>query len=170
MSFTISTIANSSIDQMFGGLTGVLKKGAAHAQANSIEEEVYLNWRLAPDMFPFVRQVRIATELPARALSRLAGAEMPSFADDETSIAELHERIKKAHDHIKNLDAAALDADPDGPISFPAGGDNEMTLPRRAYLQNMLLPNLYFHVTATYAILRHLGVDIGKRDFLAVPG
>ena len=77
--------------------------------------------------------------------------------------------IKRAPS-IRSLDASALDADPDGPISFPAGGDNEMTLPRRAYLQNMILPNLYFHVTASYAILRQLGVEIGKRDFLAVPG
>ena len=170
MSLTISTVANSAIEQMFSALDGVLAKAAAHAEAKGVEEAVYLNWRLAPDMFSLVRQVQVATELPARSLSRLAGADMPSFADDETSIADLRDRIKKARDHIKSLDVEALDADLDGPISFPAGGDNEMTLPRRAYLLNMILPNLYFHVTATYAILRQLGVEIGKRDFLAVPG
>lgn len=170
MSLTLSTVANGALEQMFAALDGVLAKAAAHAEAQGVEEEVYLNWRLAPDMFALVKQVQVATELPARSLSRMAGAELPSFADDETSFAALRERVEKARAFVRGLDASALDADPDGPISFPAGGDNEMTLPRRAYLQNMILPNLYFHVTATYAILRQLGVEIGKRDFLAVPG
>ncbi len=170
MTFTLSTIAFGAIEQMYNGIDGVLEKAAAHAAANGVDEEVYLNWRLAPDMFPLVRQVQIATELPARGLSRIAGADMPGFADDEKSFAELRARIKKARDHIKGLDAAALDADPDAPVSFPAGGDKEMTLPRRIYLQNLVLPNLYFHTTTAYAILRALGVEIGKRDFLAAPG
>lgn len=170
MSFSTSTIADAAINQMFSALDGFLAKAAAHAEANGVEEAVYLNWRLAPDMFPLVRQVFVATELPARALSRMAGAEMPDFTDDEASFADLRKRIKKARDHIAGLDKSALDADPDAPISFPAGGDNEMTLPRRAYLQNMILPNLYFHTTTAYALLRHLGVELGKRDFLAVPG
>ena len=144
MSFSTSTISIAAINQMFGALDGILSKAADHAAANGIEESVYLNWRLAPDMFPLIRQVFVATELPARTLSRMAGAAMPEFADDEASFAELRERIKKARAHISSLDTSALDADPDAPISFPAGGDNEMTLPRRAYLQNMILPNLYF--------------------------
>ena len=170
MSLTISSVANGALDQMFNGLDGILAKAVAHAAENGVEEEVYLNWRVAPDMFPLARQVRIATELPARALSRMAGADMPSFADDETTFAQLQDRIKKARDHIKALSTEALDADIDAPITFPAGGDNEMTLPKRMYLQNMVLPNLYFHVSATYLILRNIGVEVGKRDYLAVPG
>ena len=169
MTITMSTVANAAIDQMFRGLDGVLVKAAADAQARGIEEDVYLNARLAPDMLPLVRQVRIATEIPARALSRLAGVELPSLTDDETTFADLRKRISTAHTFIKDLPKDGLDADPDGPITFPAGPDREMTLPRRAYLQNFILPNLYFHVTTSYAILRHLGVEIGKLDFLAVP-
>ena len=170
MSLTISTVAISAIDQMYSALNGVLEKGEAHAQAKGVEETVYLNWRLAPDMFSLIKQVQVATELPARSLSRIAGADLPSFDDDEASFAQLRARIEKARSYVKSLDASALNADSDGLISFPVGGDNEMTLPRRAYLQNMILPNLYFHVAATYMILRNLGVEIGKRDFLAVPG
>lgn len=169
MTITISSSLNAAIGQMFNALDGILVKAAAHAAANSVEEEVYLNWRLAPDMLPLVRQVRIATELPSRAMSRLAGADMPSFSDDEETIDALRDRIKKAHAHIKSLSADALDAEPGNPISFPAGPDREMTLPRLAYAQNFILPNLYFHVTTTYAILRRMGVEIGKMDFMAVP-
>ena len=169
MTISLSSVANVAIDQMFRGLDGVLVKAAAAAKAKGVEDEVYLNWRMAPDMLPLISQVRIATEIPARALSRLAGAELPSLTDDETTFAELRERISKAHAFIKDLPADGLDADPDGQITFPVGPDREMTLPRRSYLQNFILPNLYFHVTATYIILRHLGVELGKTDFLAVP-
>ena len=169
MSITPSSIAIAATDQMFAGLETLLKKGAAAAQAKGVEDEVFLNWRIAPDMFPLSRQIRIATELPVRGLSRIAGAEMPSFTDDEVTFDEFLARIEKARKLVHALDTSALDADPDAPISFPAGGGNEMTLPRRAYLQNFILPNLYFHATATYLILRHLGVDVGKRDYLAVP-
>lgn len=169
MSFTISSIALAAVDQMYAGMEAVLKKGAAAAVAKGVEEETFLNWRIAPDMFPLARQIRIATELPVRGLSRIAGADMPSFADDEVSFDEFLGRIEKARKLVHALDTAALDADPDAPITFPAGAGKEMTLPRRAYLQNFILPNLYFHASATYLLLRQLGVDVGKRDYLAVP-
>jgi hypothetical protein len=169
MTDSISSAANDAIDQMFASLDGVLEKGAAYAKANNIEEEVLLNWRLAPDMFPLVRQIRIATELPARGLSRLAGADLPSFTDDETTIAQCRDRIVKARAFIKGLSSDAIDANPDKTMSFPMGPDNTMEMKRIAYLRNFILPNLYFHVSAAYLILRHLGVELGKRDFLAVP-
>lgn len=169
MSMTPSSIAIAAADQMYAGLEGIVKKAAAAAKAKGVEDEVFLNWRIAPDMFPLARQIRIATELPVRGLSRIAGAEMPSFADDEATFDDFLGRIEKAKKLVHGLDASAIDAEPDAPVTFPAGGGNEMTLPRRAYLQNFILPNLYFHVTATYLILRHLGVDVGKRDYLAVP-
>lgn len=169
MSMTPSSIAIAAADQMYAGLEGIVKKAAAAAKAKGVEDEVFLNWRIAPDMFPLARQIRIATELPVRGLSRIAGAEMPSFADDEATFDDFLGRIEKSKKLVHGLDASAIDAEPDAPVTFPAGGGNEMTLPRRAYLQNFILPNLYFHVTATYLILRHLGVDVGKRDYLAVP-
>lgn len=168
MTLTPSGIALNAVDQMFRGLDGVLQKAAAHAEANEIEESVYLNWRLTPDMFPLVRQIQIGTDFPARGLSRLAGADMPSLPDTETSFAQLRARIVKARDHIHNLSTDAIDANPNDPITVPAGKE-EMTFPRVIFLQNFVLPNVYFHVTTAYVILRSLGVEIGKRDFLGAP-
>jgi hypothetical protein len=153
---------------MFYGLDGVLQKGAAHAQARKVDPAVYLNWRLAPDMFPLTRQVQFATEIPARGLSRLAGAPIPSFPDTEQTFDELRARIARARDLIAGLPSAPMDADPDREIRVPMGKE-ERTFTRINLLQHFILPNLYFHTTATYLILRHLGVEIGKLDFLAAP-
>ena len=169
MSLTMATIAKDSAAQMFTALDGLLQKGADHARAGGVDEAVYLGWRLAPDMFSLDQQIRIATELPARALSRLAGVEPPDYGRDETTFEEMRERVSRARAHVASLPEDALAADPDAPITFPAGGGSEMTLARRVYLQSFILPNLHFHVTAAYIILRRLGVDLGKRDFLAVP-
>ena len=168
MSISISSIARIATDQMFAGLDGVLQKGAAAARAKGVDEAVYLNWRIAPDMFPLTRQVQFATEIPARGLSRLAGVALPSFPDTETTFDELRARVARARDHIKGLPSAPMDADPDKEIKVPMGKE-ERTFTRINFLQHFILPNLYFHTTATYLILRHLGVDIGKMDFMAAP-
>ena len=168
MPVSISTVSRTSIYEMFAGLDGVLQKGAADARARKVDEAVYLNWRLAPDMFPLTRQVQFATEIPARGLSRLAGVAIPSFPDTEQTFEELRARIARARAHISELPSAPLDADPDKEIRVPMGKE-ERTFTRINYLQHFVLPNLYFHTTATYLILRHLGVGIGKLDFLAAP-
>lgn len=169
MAVTISSVARIATDQMFTGLDGILRKGAAHAQARHVDEAVYLNWRLAPDMFPLTRQVQFATEIPARGLSRLAGVPVPGFPDTEQTFGELRDRLARARALIQELPAAAMDADPDREIRVPMGKE-ERTFTRINYLQHFVLPNLYFHTTTTYLILRHLGVEIGKPDFLAAPG
>lgn len=168
MSLSISKIALTATGQMFGGLERVLNKGAAHAETNKIEESVYLNWRIAPDMFPMKRQVQIATELPARSLARLAGAALPSFEDKEESFADLIARIQKAQSFIAGLDAAAIDKDPDANITVPFG-PQEMTFARAGYFQTFVLPNLYFHTTAAYLHLRNMGVAVGKLDYMNAP-
>lgn len=168
MPVSVSSVARLATDQMYAGLDGVLRKGAAHARSLEIDEAVFLNWRLAPDMLPLTRQVQIATEIPARGLSRLAGVEVPSFPDTEKTFDELHARIARARNQIKGLPSAAMDADPDREISVPMGKE-ERTFTRINFLQHFILPNLYFHTTTAYLILRHLGVAIGKLDFLAVP-
>lgn len=168
MSLSMSKIAHTAIGQMFGGLETVLKKGAAHAEANKIEESVYLNWRLAPDMFPMKRQVQIATEIPARGFARLAGAALPSFDDKEENFAQLHARIKKARDFIGGLDKSAIDKEPETKITVPFG-PQEMTFTRGDYLLTFMLPNLYFHTSATYLCLRNMGVDVGKLDYMNAP-
>ncbi len=168
MTVTISSVARTATDQMFAGLDGVLQKGAAHASARKIDESVYLNWRLAPDMLPLTRQVQFATEIPARGLSRLAGVTLPSFQDTETSFEALRARVARARTHIRDLPSTPMDADPDGEIKVPMGKD-ERTFTRINFLQQFILPNLYFHTTTTYLILRHLGVEIGKLDYMAAP-
>ena len=168
MPLTPSEIARSTLDQMFAALSGMLEKAAAHAQARNVEEQIFLNWRLAPDMFPLTRQVQIACDIAARGLTRLAGAEPVSTPDTETSFEALRARVAKAYAAIQELDAAKIDADPDAEIAFPVGQET-MTLKRRDYLLNFVLPNVYFHVSITYGLLRACGVPLGKADFLARP-
>ena len=168
MTIAISSIARTATDQMYAGLDGVLQKGVAHATARKVDEAVFLNWRLAPDMFPLIRQVQFATEIPARGLSRLAGTEIPSFPDTEKTFEELRARVARARAHINDLPAAPMDAEPGREIKVPMGKE-ERSFTRINLLQHFILPNLYFHTTTAYLILRHLGVDIGKLDFLAAP-
>ncbi|TFG83199.1 MAG: DUF1993 domain-containing protein [Chromatiales bacterium] len=168
MTVAISSIARTATDQMYAGLDGVLLKGTAHAKARHVDEAVFLNWRLAPDMFPLIRQVQFATEIPARGLSRLAGVEVPSFPDIETTFEELRERVARARAHINDLPSVPMDAEPHKEIKVPMGKE-ERSFTRINLLQHFILPNLYFHTTTAYLILRHLGVDIGKLDFLAAP-
>jgi hypothetical protein len=166
MAFTQSSIAFAAIDQMFRALNLMLDKAADHAKSVGVDDAVYTNWRLAPDMFPMARQVQVACDIAVRGLTRLAGGEPPSFPDSETTFAELKARVAKAHAHIKDLDKAKIDADPDADITVPMR-DQSMTLKRRQFLQNFILPNVYFHTTAAYLNLRNAGAPLGKADFLA---
>ncbi|MEK7265198.1 MAG: DUF1993 domain-containing protein [Pseudomonadota bacterium] len=166
MPYTTSSIALAAIDQMFKGLTLSLDKAAAHAKASGVDEKVYTSWRLAPDMFTMARQVQIACDIAVRGLTRLSGAEPPSFPDTETTFAELKERIAKAHAHVKSLDRTKIDANPEADITVPMR-DSSMTFKRYQFLANYILPNVYFHSTAMYLNLRNAGVPLGKMDFLA---
>lgn len=166
MSTSLAGVVRAATDQMYAGLDGVLRKGAAHAEAKGVDEAVFLNWRLAPDMLPMKFQVQVATEVPPRTLSRLAGVEVPSLGELGDTFESLHAHVEKARGFISDLSDDAINADPDGDITIPVGPE-EQTFKRGAFIQNFILPNLYFHVTANYLILRHLGVDIGKRDYLA---
>lgn len=166
MHYTTSSIAFAAIDQMFKGLTGSLDKAAAHAKASGVDETVYTSWRLAPDMFTMARQVQIACDIAVRGLTRLSGAEPPSFPDTETTFAELKARIAKAHAHLKSLDMAKIDASPDADITVPMR-ESTMTFKRHQLLAHFVLPNVYFHATAAYLNLRNAGVPLGKMDFLA---
>ena len=164
MTIPFSDLAKRSVGQMFGTLDRVLTKGAAAAKAKGVDEGVYLNWRMATDMHPMKTQVQFATEV-VRQLFTLAGTRAPEFINDEVSFDDLHRRLQRARTLLDTLSDEALDRDPDEQITVPIG-DNEMTMTRVTYFQNFILPNLYFHTTATYLILRHLGVDLGKGDYL----
>ena len=165
MTPTPATLAKDAVDQMFAALDNVLIKGAAHCAAQGVDEAVYLGWRLTPDMFPLARQVRIATDIATRSLSRLAGEEPPSFPDDETSFAELRTRVARSREIVARLASDAIDANPDGEVDVPRRG-KVMTYKRADFLRGFILPNLYFHVTAAYMLLRQLGVNLGKSDYL----
>ncbi len=168
MTNTPAQIAKNAIGQMHAGLERSLGKGAAFLKEKDVAESVALDWRLAPDMFPMNRQVQIATEFPARTLSRLAGAPLPDFGADPASFAECRERIDSARDVITGLSDDALEADPEEQIVMPTPR-GELTFPRQVFLQNFIVPNVFFHVVAAYLILRNMGVDVGKMDYLAAP-
>jgi len=155
--------------QFLTSLSVVLDKAAAFAEAKKVEPSVLLNMRLAPDMFPFVRQVRAATDHAVNAGARLAGLEPPSFGNTESSIPELKERIVKAIDFLKGLTPVQVDGSEDKEIkiTFPSGAVREFT--GQSLLLGNSLPNFYFHCTTAYDILRHAGVELGKRDFMGTP-
>lgn len=149
-----------------GNLSAILDKAQAHADAHKIDPLALTTFRLYPDMFAMARQVQIACDIAVRGLTRLSGGEPPSFPDNETTFAQLKDRVSKAHAHIKDLDRARIDASPDADITVPMR-DQAMTMKRHQFLQNFVLPNVYFHVTAAYLNLRNAGVPLGKSDFLA---
>jgi hypothetical protein len=150
---------------MLTNLNGVLRKGEAYAVAKKFEPSVLLNARLAPDMFPLVRQVQIATDQVKGCISRLAGAEPPVFEDTEQSFAELYARVEKTIAHLQGFKPAQIDGSEQKTIEIKTR-TGIRTWQGLAYLFDSVYPNFYFHVTTTYAILRHNGVDIGKTDFL----
>jgi uncharacterized protein len=151
-------------------LSNVLGKAEAFAAAKKIDAAVLLNARLFPDMFTLTRQVQVATDGAKRGGARLAGVEAPVYEDNETTIAQLRERIAKTVAFLKTLDRKAIDASAEKEIVFPLGPEKKGHMKGDDYLNHFVLPNFYFHYTAAYAILRHNGVDVGKLDFLgAIP-
>jgi uncharacterized protein len=170
MTFQMSATLKAVSAQTLGALGGILKKGADHAAAAKLPEEVFLNFRLFPDMFPLTRQVQIATDQVTRGSARLAGVDLPAFPDVETSFAQLIERTQRANAYAQAASAEAIDQRTDTVISIPVGGGQEMPMTCSAYLASFVLPNLYFHAATAYNILRHNGVALGKRDFLRPPG
>ncbi len=153
------------ITRSLTNLRALLEKAAAHAEANKIDPVVLLNARLFPDMFPLVRQVQIATDMAKGGASRLAGAEVPKYEDNETSFAELIARINKIIALLETFKPAQIDGSEDRDITVPMR-DRSLNFKGLPYLLDYVLPNIYFHVTTTYAILRHNGVVLGKGDFL----
>jgi hypothetical protein len=151
--------------QLLGALSAILDKAIAHAAAKKIDQSVFLSARLAPDMFALVRQIQVAADFAKNTAGRLAGVELPKFADEEKSFEELKVRIAKSMDFLKGLKPAQIDGSEAKEITFPLGG-KPTTFKGQQYLVNFALPNFYFHLTAAYAILRHNGVELAKRDFL----
>lgn len=170
MPFTMSQASLPALEMGLIALSAVLDKAEAYAAAKKVDSSVLLNTRLAPDMFSLLKQVQVATDLAKTGASRLAGIDPPRYEDSETTIEQLKARIAKTLAHLKTLDRKQIDGSPDRQLSFPLGPVNKGEMKGDDYLNHFLLPNFYFHLTAAYAILRHCGMDIGKRDFLgAIP-
>jgi hypothetical protein len=146
-------------------LNAILEKAASFAESKKIDPSVLVNARLAPDMFPLARQIQIATDGAKGGVARLAGIEIPSYPDTETTLDELRARVSKTKEFVGSLTAAQIDGSEDRDIMLKVGG-RELSFKGQAYLLSFVIPNFYFHSTTTYAILRHNGVELGKMDFL----
>ena len=144
------------------GLGGVIDKAAAHAAERNIDPAALLQARLYPDMFPFARQVQIATDFAKGGAARLAGVEFPAYEDSETSFEELKARVDKTIAFLRTLDAAQIDGSEERDISLVRRGETSI-VKGQAYLLEQAMPNFYFHITTAYAIQRHNGVEVGKR-------
>ncbi|HEY8023191.1 MAG TPA: DUF1993 family protein [Burkholderiaceae bacterium] len=165
MTISMHQISTLTFTRTLTNLAAILNKGAAHAEARKIDPSVFLNSRLAPDMFPLVRQVQIATDAVKGCAARLAGVDIPSFADTEASFPELLERIAKTQAFLNGISAAQLEGSEDRTVTLKIRG-NDVQFQGLPYLTGFVLPNLFFHVTTAYAILRHNGVELGKMDYL----
>ena len=165
MSISLYQASVPSFVRMLGNLSEILNKAAAHAEAKKIDPAIFINGRLAPDMFPLSRQVQIATDMVKGCAARLAGVEVPSYEDNESSFAELQARIAKTIAFLQTLRPEQIDGNEQRAIQLKFGS-NEMNFLGLPYLLDFVLPNLHFHLTTTYAILRHLGVDVGKMDYV----
>ena len=165
MAITIYDQLVPVFSHMLTALDKVLTKAEGDAEARKIDPQVFIDGRLAPDMLPLTRQVQIMTDQAKGGASRLAGVEPPKWPDEEKTFADLHQRIAKTLAHLQSFKAAQFEGAETRSIElkFP---NNTLTFTGKDYFLKFVIPNFYFHYTTAYAILRHNGVQIGKRDFM----
>jgi len=166
MKITVQALSADVFANSLGNLSVILEKGLAHATARKFDPAVLVNSRLAPDMLPLSRQVQIACDNAKNGTARLAGLEPPRFEDNEKTIEELRARIARTVDYLKGIPANAFDGAEDREFKVPVGPEKFLDFKGLDYLQRWAIPNVFFHITTAYAILRHNGVEIGKRDYL----
>jgi len=170
MTLAMYQVAVPPFVQTLTALRGVLAKAEAHAASKKFDPAVLLASRLAPDMFPLSRQVEIACDFAKSTVARLAGVEVPSFKSEEKSLADLRARIGKTLDYVRSFKPSEIDGSEERDVTITLAG-KPVTFKGQPYLIHFVLPNFYFHATVAYAILRHNGVELGKRDFMgSVPG
>jgi hypothetical protein len=151
--------------QALKALSTVLRKAAAQAEAKGYDPVALLQARLYPDMFPLTRQVQICTDFAKGAVARLAGEEPPAWTDEESSFADLIARVEKTADFVNAFGPDRIDGSEEREITLVRRGQSSV-VKGRPYLLEQAMPNFYFHLTTAYAILRHNGVEVGKKDFL----
>ena len=165
MSLTMHSASVPIFVRTFTAVQACMDKAQAHAEARKFSPDAYMTLRLAPDMLPFTNQIQIASDGAKGCVARLTGQEIPKWEDNEASFADLRARIQKTIDYVQSVPAEL----------FVGSDEREVVIPRRvgelrlsgeAFLKHFVLPNFFFHTTTTYALLRHAGVEIGKRDYL----
>lgn len=154
------------IQHHLNSLSRILEKAEQYSQTKNIQAKTILDLRLFPDMLPFVKQIQIATDMVKAAAARLAAIDIPSYADDEQDFAQLRERIAKVSAFLASIPESAFDGAQDRHISFTVAG-NPREFKGIDYLNYWVLPNFYFHKSTAYNLLRHVGVELGKKDFLS---
>ena len=166
MTTTLSSVTIPRFLNILGNLSHLLDKAELDAKSRNYDSKVLVDYRLAPDMLPLKTQILIACDAAKFCIARISGAEAPKFADSESTMEELNSRIKKTVEWIRSVPANALDGLEDKEVTFPVGKEATKTMRAIDYVNMWAIPNVYFHVTTTYNILRHNGVQIGKRDYL----
>jgi hypothetical protein len=154
--------------QILGSLSGILSKAEAHCAAKNIQPDVLLAARLYPDMLPLSKQIQLACDFSAKACARLAHVDVPSTPDTEKTFGELRQRLASTIDYLKKFTPAQFEGGDSKEVTFPIGPDKTLTLKGQEFLNRFAFPNFYFHAATAHGILRHNGVEIGKRDFLGV--
>lgn len=166
MSLTMYSASVPVLARMLGNMLNWIDKAEAHAVARKFDSANYLGLRLAPDMLPFNRQIQIASDGAKGCVARLAGVEAPKWEDTEATLPELRERVRKTLDYVQGFTPGQIDGSEEREILLPTRQGEPMRFTGEAYLKHFVLPNFYFHATTTYALLRHGGVELGKRDYL----
>jgi len=166
MSISMYTASVPVFIKTLTNMVGWLDKAEAHAKARNFDPAVYLTLRLAPDMLPLPAQVRIAGDSAKGCAARLAGKEPPAFEDNETTLEQLRERIRKTVAYLEGVSANDIDGSEQREIVIPARNREPRRFKGEYYLKHYALPNFFFHATTLYALLRHNGVDLAKSDFL----
>ena len=155
-----------AFQQMLLALQAILKQADAHATSKKIEPDALLQARLFPDMFPLIRQVQIAADFSRGVSARLGGVDVPVFEGTERTFADLDTLLEQTLEFLKGLEAAGFEGAESREIVLRTGTPKEKRLSGAAYLTHYGLPQFYFHVTTAYALLRHNGIEVGKRDFM----
>ena len=166
MTISMSSASLPVFQSMLGNLGHILDKAQAHAEARKFDPAALLQYRLAPEMLPFTRQIQVACDAAKNGVARISGVEAPRYEDNEATFPELKTRIRKTLDYLATVPAERLNGTEDKDITFTAG-QTTRTMKAEAYLKHWALPNFFFHITMAYAILRHNGVELGKSDYLA---
>jgi uncharacterized protein len=166
MTISMHSASSPTFARMLGNLLTWLHKAQAHAEVKKFDSANYLSMRLAPDMLPFASQVRIASDIARLAMVRLGGGEFPRYADDENTLEALAERVRKSIAFVQSYKPEQIDGSDGREVVHPQRTGDPLHFTGESFLQRWALPNVFFHTTMTYALLRQAGVDIGKADYL----